>query len=110
MDSASAQIDATRALLSKLWQRSLPLLRERLTLLDATANAAHAGTLDTALRDRAISEAHNLAGSLGMFGYPDGTEVARKIEILLETPGDPSPQHLTELAIELRTILFPPDS
>jgi HPt (histidine-containing phosphotransfer) domain-containing protein len=108
MNSASAQADATRALLLKLWQRSLPLLRERLALLHAAATAAHTGTLSTDLRARAIDEAHKLTGSLGMFGYPDGTDIARKIELLLEAPGAPPPDHFTELVTELRAILFPP--
>jgi HPt (histidine-containing phosphotransfer) domain-containing protein len=108
MPSAPPQSDGTGALLSRLWQRSLPLLRERLALLDAAASAAHAGTLTADLRAQAIDEAHKLTGSLGMFGYPDGTDIARKIEFLLEAPGDPPPERLTELATELRAILFPP--
>src|SRR5580692_4332634 len=106
MNSASAQADATRALLHKLWQRSLPLLRERLALLDAAANAARSGTLSADLRAQAIDDAHKLTGSLGMFGYPDGTDVARKIELLLEAPDAPPPDRLDELTRELRAILF----
>jgi HPt (histidine-containing phosphotransfer) domain-containing protein len=108
MPSAPPQSDGTGALLSRLWQRSLPLLLERLAVLDAAANAAHAGTLAADLRAQATDEAHKLAGSLGMFGYPDGTDLARKIELLLEAPGSPPPDYLTELTTELRAILFPP--
>jgi HPt (histidine-containing phosphotransfer) domain-containing protein len=108
MNSGPPQSDGTRALLSRLWQRSLPLLLERLAVLDAAATASRAGTLTPDLRARAIDEAHKLAGSLGMFGYPDGTDLARKIELLLEAPNAPPPNRLTELAAELRAILFPP--
>jgi HPt (histidine-containing phosphotransfer) domain-containing protein len=108
MNSASPQSDGTSALLSRLWQRSLPLLMERLATLDATAAAAHTGTLTTDLRERSISEAHKLAGSLGMFGYPDGTELARSIEMLLEGTEPPCADRLTELTTELRAVLFPP--
>jgi len=37
-----------------------------------------------------METAHKLAGSLGMFGYPEGTDFARRIEHQLEndTPVD----------------------
>jgi hypothetical protein len=108
MNSGSAQSDATLALLRRLWRRSLPLLMERVNVLDRAAVAAHAGTLTRDLREQASAEAHKLAGSLGMFGHADGTDVARKIELLLEAPGPPPPARLTQLVTELRAILFPP--
>jgi HPt (histidine-containing phosphotransfer) domain-containing protein len=96
--------DRTRELLARLWKRSLPLLHERLDALDA---AAHTEVLPADLRSYAIDAAHKLAGSLGMFGYPEATDIARKMEQLLEAPGTPSPERLTALSTELRASLFP---
>jgi HPt (histidine-containing phosphotransfer) domain-containing protein len=103
---ATAQPASTRELLDRLWQRSLPLLCERLDVLDAAAAASHA-EIPIALRTQAIAEAHKLAGSLGMFGYPSATDLSREIETLLEAPGNPDAALLTKFTTDLRAILFP---
>jgi len=108
MNRAPAQSDATRALLHRLWQRGIPLLMERLAVLDHAAAAAHAGTLTADLREQAVDVTHKLSGSLGMFGYPDGTELTRELEVLFEAPTAAPPGRLTEITTELRAILFPP--
>jgi len=107
MATATANPDLTRELLARLWTRSLPVVRERLDLLDTAAAAAASNTLTDSLRSHAIAEAHKLAGSLGMFGYCEGTDRARAIEALLEAEGIPSADRLSTLAIELRATLFP---
>ena len=106
MARETAPPDATRELLIRLWERSLPIVRERLDTLDTAAVAATTNTLTDDLRAHAIIEAHKLAGSLGMFGYSKGTELAREIETLLEAPGAPAADRLTDLSISLRKILF----
>jgi HPt (histidine-containing phosphotransfer) domain-containing protein len=103
----TATLDPTRELLNRLWQRSVPIVRERLDTLDSAAAAATTNTLTDDLRAHAITEAHKLAGSLGMFGYSAGTEFAREIETLLEAPGTSSADRLTTLAASLRATLFP---
>jgi HPt (histidine-containing phosphotransfer) domain-containing protein len=74
--------DKTAALIQALWERNLPQLRERLDLLDHAAAQAGAGTLANDTRLEAAAIAHKLAGSLGMFGYKDGTTIARELESL----------------------------
>ena len=71
---------ATKKLLASLWEKNLPVLRERLALLEAAVQAAEAGSLTAEQRKEAGATAHKLAGSLGMFGHPKGTEVARVLE------------------------------
>ena len=80
--------ERTAALLRALWQQNLPLLRSRLAVLDEAATAARFGTLGDGLRAEAISTAHKLAGSLGMFGYPEGTRIAREMEYALSPASD----------------------
>lgn len=76
------------SLLSALWEKYLPLMQERLALLDAAAEATRTGELDAQQRSSAIDAAHKFAGSLGMFGFPQGTDAARSMEhLLLETEG-----------------------
>ncbi len=101
---------ATQEILARAWQRTQPVIRERLCLLEATAQAAYKGSLPAEIRDPAIAESHKLAGSLGMFGFPHGTELAREIEVLLESSATPPPELLESLTLELRSTLFPSEA
>ena len=92
--------------IAALWQRNQPLVLERLALLDRAAADAVAGTLTPALREEAASTAHKLAGSLGMFGFHEGTRLARELELQLESP-EPNPAIVGTLATQLRHALFP---
>ena len=100
--TAAAQ---TRKLLRTLWTRNLPIIEERLLLLDRAAQTVRSATLTLPLRRDAAMTAHKLAGSLGMFGYISGTEIARKLELLFEHPSDPDPDDVSVLAVELRRSL-----
>jgi HPt (histidine-containing phosphotransfer) domain-containing protein len=102
MDPKLTPEESAKRMLAALWERNLPVLRDRLAELDAAADAAASGKLTTELREDASSTAHKLAGSLGMFGYPRGTEFARKIEVLLSEPGPTDALTLRELASSLR--------
>lgn len=94
-----------KQMLALLWERGLPRLHDRLAVLDRAAVAATAGTLPRDVREQAAATAHKLAGSLGMFGYPEGTGFAREIELLLETTGDVEPLALQALIAALRQTL-----
>ena len=91
--------------LDDLWRKNLPTLRERLDLLDRAATLAAAGNLTDAARTEALDIAHKLSGSLGMFGYQEGTEVARRMEAVLKSPTPHSLATLPALARELRDSL-----
>lgn len=97
--------DVARELISALWERSVPLITDRLNGLDIACEAAVLGRLSPMMRRGAADTAHKLAGSLGMFGYPRGTDVAREIEHLLESDGTVDPILLRELVLELRASL-----
>jgi HPt (histidine-containing phosphotransfer) domain-containing protein len=71
------------ALLESLWKRGLPLVRERLDLLERASASANAGELSEEVRIEAVEAAHKFSGSLGMFGFDRGTEIARQIEQIL---------------------------
>ncbi len=95
----------TAALLKSLWERNLPMLRDRLAQLDRAATLALDNHLTPSLRSDAAMTAHKLAGSLGTFGYPEGTRIARALEQLLDAPEPPHPPHLARLTRELRAAL-----
>lgn len=97
--------EKTHKLLATLWSRNLPIVRERLDLLDRAAETARDATLTSPLRRDAAMTAHKLAGSLGMFGYSEGTHIARKLEVLFDDIAPPDPQHIADLASQLRSSL-----
>jgi HPt (histidine-containing phosphotransfer) domain-containing protein len=65
------------------------------------------GTLSEASRTEALSIAHKLSGSLGMFGHHQGTDTARAMEQILRTPTPETLGRLDALATRLREILQP---
>ena len=99
---------ATRmaASLAAIWQRNRPQTLERLALLD---RAAAAVPLSPALQAEATVTAHKLAGTLGMFGFAQGTELARALELELEREA-PDQVRLAALTNELRKLVFPEES
>ncbi len=96
--------EATKAILARVWEKNLPLLRERLDHLQAAADALHHGPLTADAEAEAAGIAHKLAGSLGMFGYLRGTDAARKLELSFES-GTPEAEAVQMLLHELRTDL-----
>jgi HPt (histidine-containing phosphotransfer) domain-containing protein len=99
---APDQIDT---LLADLWKKNLPTVRERLALLDRIASTAASGTLAEDTRLEALTVAHKLSGSLGMFGYQQGTQIAASIERILKEPTPQDLATLTVLAADLRQSL-----
>ncbi|MGI4827380.1 MAG: Hpt domain-containing protein [Janthinobacterium lividum] len=106
--SASSQAftpAGSQQLLATVWQRNLPLLRSRLASLEVTAQHAEAGLLSVAGRRDAADIAHKLAGSLGMFGYLRGTEIARELELLLDLDGPVASATVRDLISSLGKVL-----
>lgn len=102
----SESVDKTSALLAKLWVKIQPIVEERLTVLDRASAAAEQGSLPDGLRVEARNSAHKLAGSLGMYGFDEGTRVAREIEQMLDA-GAPDSARLSALVVELRAAVVP---
>src|SRR5438270_12535796 len=98
--------DKTTALLAKLWVKIQPIVEERFVVLDRAAAASGQGSLSDDLRIEARNAAHKLAGSLGMYGFDEGTRVARELEQMLDA-GAPDPARLTALVTELRAAVDP---
>jgi HPt (histidine-containing phosphotransfer) domain-containing protein len=96
----------TQQKLMAIWERNRPQVMERLALLE---RAAEAHPLSDQLREEAVAIAHKLAGSLGMFGFAEGTRLARSIEYHLEAI-HPNSAALAALSTELRHSLFPTDA
>ncbi len=79
--------------LKRAWEKFRTVTQERLAVLSNLKEALKQGRIeDEALMAEAQSSAHKLAGSLGGFGFPEGSVIAKQIENLLATnlvePGD----------------------
>ncbi len=102
IEDADGKIDEV---LADIWQRHLPVLRERLEVLDRAAAEASCGTLGKTLELEALSIAHKLAGNLGMFGHHEGSRIASEMEQVLSAPDGHGRAHLAVLSRDLRTSL-----
>ncbi|MBD2663006.1 two component transcriptional regulator, winged helix family [Richelia sinica FACHB-800] len=83
--------------LAEVWEQTKHLSIERFHSLEQAMSALKSGTFDAALHEQALQNAHKLAGSLGMFGFDQGSNLARQMENLLES-GFESRSHLTPSA------------
>ncbi|HUB19311.1 MAG TPA: Hpt domain-containing protein [Acidobacteriaceae bacterium] len=79
---AAAKIAAR---LTELWQTSRPTILERMTALHAACDALARHPADTGARASGREAAHKLSGVLGVFGLPQGSELASAIEFQLES-------------------------
>jgi hypothetical protein len=92
--------------LDAVWQNNLPIVRDRLTVLDAFAHAiAKQGMANPQQQNEAISIARKFTGSLGMFGYPTGGQLARTLEQLLVSTPYPDAESVREIINAIHTSL-----
>jgi HPt (histidine-containing phosphotransfer) domain-containing protein len=97
-----------QAMLSALWDRSRHTVAERAALLQEACNLWLADRLDEATQQRAVDSAHKLAGVLGTFGLPRGTDLAREAEVLFglsAKPGSTEVERLQLLLAELARLI-----
>jgi HPt (histidine-containing phosphotransfer) domain-containing protein len=94
--------------MAEVYARTRPNLLRRIEILRSVAADLVAGQLDPAGRQTAGDEAHKLAGSLGVFGYPEGSRLARHAEQLLTGPATPGPDEghvLAELVAAMTAVV-----
>lgn len=84
-------------LLATLWSRSQQSITDRLDVLRTAHRTLHTNVADKNARRAGADAAHKLAGILGTFGLPEGTNLARRIEAMLEAPAPIRPFDLDTL-------------
>lgn len=77
--------DELRKKLDQTWQKMLPLMLQRLEVIRRVHKDLSDGKLSESLRAEGAQEAHKLAGSLGVFGMKDGSNMASEIEQILSS-------------------------
>lgn len=95
MNEAAAEKIASR--LAELWQTSRPTILERMGALHAAEEALSLNPFDQGARERGREAAHKLSGVLGIFGLPQGSEIAAALEEQLKSPASLMPADLVSL-------------
>lgn len=107
--SASARrTQDTTSAIAKVWKKYRGAIIDRLGVLERASAMLSGGELEPGFREIAVREAHKLAGSVGTFGFPKGSRLAREAEQILLSAGRSEPGQglrLAELVACLRTEL-----
>ena len=74
---------AADAVMLELWERFKASFETQLDVLDQVVGALQAGNVAADLQQEAKQTVHKLVGSLGVYGFPNGSVLARQIEDLL---------------------------
>ncbi|MBD2460968.1 response regulator [Oscillatoria sp. FACHB-1407] len=94
-----------------IWERHKDRVSEQISVIEQAAIALAHGKPERELHQQAYQEAHTLAGSLGTFGFMQGSELARQIEGLLKPEKRLKPSNintLQSLVEQLRHEIDPP--
>ena len=87
---------------SIVWKQYQPQYLKRLDVIEQAVAALRSGQLSDRLRQQAIREAHTLAGSLGIFGLSEASQLSRQSEQLLRLKTQEKLEPLSELMVRLR--------
>ena len=93
-----------QSMISALWERSRHTVVERAQLLQSAGELWNDNRLDAATKLRAVDSAHKLAGVLGTFGLPRGTDLAREAEGLFGQSTPPDKAEIERLQVLLEEL------
>jgi len=82
-DSDSQKTAAS--VMAALWERFKDSFTTQVDLLERAIVATQAGTLTADLRQEALQTVHKLVGALGIYGFPQGSVLAKQIETVLRS-------------------------
>jgi HPt (histidine-containing phosphotransfer) domain-containing protein len=100
-ENGQSQEQKLQSMISALWDRSRHTVVERAALLRTAGDLLAHNRLDEATQLNAVDSAHKLAGVLGTFGLPRGTDLAREAEVLFGRSGKPGKTEIERLQVLL---------
>jgi HPt (histidine-containing phosphotransfer) domain-containing protein len=100
-ENGQSQEQKLQSMISALWDRSRHTVVERAALLRTAGDLLAHNRLDEATQMNAVDSAHKLAGVLGTFGLPRGTDLAREAEVLFGQSGKPGKTEIERLQVLL---------
>src|SRR5437588_849536 len=92
-------MSSTQDAIARLWEKHRPAIFARIDTLEEAAARFTAGRIEPGAHRRVEDEAHKLAGSLGTFGYPEGSRLARAIEHMVLGGGALQLPEVQQLAV-----------
>lgn len=99
-----AEREELQARLEAVWERYGGVVEERVRALEGFVAKAQAGAATPADVHAAHELAHMLTGSLAMFGFPDGSEVARGAQELLAERDEIADPDLSALSVSIAAL------
>jgi diguanylate cyclase (GGDEF)-like protein len=103
--ASTAGASGLPAAVTAVWLKYRDQVLARVDVLEAAALRLMEGRLSRDERREAEREAHKLAGSVGTFGFAEGSRLAREAETMLAGPNPPGQAEalrLADLAVALR--------
>jgi diguanylate cyclase (GGDEF)-like protein len=99
--SASASPEQTvRSKLSSVWSRHKDRIGQQIMVIEQLISQPH----DATQHQQASQQAHTLAGALGIFGFAEGSQLAKEMEQILATGYPLKSKDLAQLAKSLVTL------
>ena len=99
------------ALVTRIWLQKKDVTLSRVATIEQACAALSSAALAPELRGEAAIESHKLAGSLGTFGFPEGSRLACRMQEILTSEtalNRDDAEELTRLLRELRRELEKP--
>ncbi|HEY9662612.1 MAG TPA: response regulator, partial [Allocoleopsis sp.] len=97
--ATSDRIPTAAVIMAELWERFKNSFKTQLDSLEAVALALRENTVTADLWQEAKQTVHKLVGSLGMYGFPQGSVVAKQIETLLRLDRPLEPTEIQQLTL-----------
>ncbi len=85
--------------LTEIWDRHREMMFDRVANIDRVITALQTRALTAEIRTNAGHAAHTLAGALGTFGLPLGSQIAKQLELLLGSELEITVAHLPQLQV-----------
>ena len=90
--------------IADIWVKFQPRIRKQVDLLEQVALGFKNGPVDGELKRKAQREAHSLVGGLGTFSLSQGSQLARRIEKLLQINESLSRNQIQQLQNEVAAL------
>jgi diguanylate cyclase (GGDEF)-like protein len=107
-DAKPSRRRRTADAIALIWEGNKSGISAQVDVLEDAVASLLEGSLPDDLREKARGNAHKLAGSVGTFGFADGSALAREMELIFQNAAmldDAKVFRLAELVVQLRTEL-----